>query len=663
MLSSIKPETALTLIPLLPLAGFLLNGLFGKRLSPTASGGLATIAIFCSFLLTLVCAGKIFAGDTVGTGWGWDWITSDWLSVGFRMQIDQLALVLTLVITGVGTLIHLYSVGYMSHDKAYWRYFSYLNLFCFAMLCLVLGDNMLVLFLGWEGVGLCSYLLIGFWYEDPEKAKAGKKAFIANRVGDLGFLIGMFLLMWQFGSLTYSEMAVAADAAKQAGSLDTGMLTLAGFFLFVGACGKSAQIPLYVWLPDAMAGPTPVSALIHAATMVTAGVYMICRLNFLFVDMTWVMPLIAVVGGLTALFAATIGLVQRDIKKVLAYSTVSQLGFMFVAVGCGEYAIAVFHLVTHAFFKAQLFLGSGSVIHAMEAGHGHGNPDAQDMRLMGGLRKKMPVTSWTMMLGGLALAGIPGFSGFFSKDEILLMAFTKQGNFAYTIAYGMCVLAAACTAFYTARLLALTFFGTFRGEKKVWDKLHESPWTMCLPLILLAILAVVGGYISLPHNLAHFTWFLDFLNGKGATFEPSYVAWSERGITGGQMWTNMIVSSLIAVGFFAFGFSYYKKDGALEKAHQKATGSLRPVFGLLLNKYWVDEIYETLIIKPIKMMAQIGAIFVDALLIDLVCVNGPAYATGMIAQTFRRLQTGLVSHYLFIFSGGALVVIIWLIAA
>jgi NADH-quinone oxidoreductase subunit L len=374
------------------------------------------------------------------------------------------------------------------------------------------------------------------------------------------------------------------------------------------------------------------------------------------------MPLIAIIGGLTALFAATIGLVQKDIKKVLAYSTVSQLGFMFVAVGCGAYSIAVFHLMTHAFFKAQLFLGSGSVIHALEHGYGHGNPQSQDMTLMGGMKAKMPITCWTMVLGGLALAGIPLFSGFFSKDEILLMAFDYHGDYKvfFTVAYAMCVLAAACTAFYTARLLAMTFFGTFRGDKKVWDHLHESPLTMTIPLMVLAALAVVGGYINLPHNIAHgLDHFVQFLNGS--TFRPAIAAAEAHEHGMGTMWMNMILSSVIAIGMFWFGFTFYKSEGGLEKARARAEGGMKGIYNLLYNKYWVDEIYEKLIIRPIRVSSQALLIGVDMLLIDLVIVSGPAYVVALLSHVFRRIQSGLVSHYVMLMTGGVIVILLWVL--
>ncbi|MDC1143164.1 NADH-quinone oxidoreductase subunit L, partial [Planctomycetota bacterium] len=451
----------LALIPVLPLMGFLFNATFGKGLSLKASGGLATAAVFGSFLIALALFVVPLKQGGAFSSIGYSWIATAGMSIDFRLYLDNLSGVYLLVITGIGTLIHLYSIGYMSHDKAYARFFTYLNLFIFSMLMLVLGNSLLTLFLGWEGVGLCSYLLIGFWYTDLNNTKAGMKAFIANRVGDFGFLIGMMLIFWHFGSLQYTELQGHVLSAQNAGAMDTSLLNWACVCLFVGATGKSAQIPLFVWLPDAMAGPTPVSALIHAATMVTAGIYMCARMNFIFVHAEAAMMMIAVVGGLTAVFSGTVALAQRDIKKTLAYSTVSQLGFMFMAVGLGAFDIAVFHVVTHAFFKALLFLGSGSVIHSLEHTLGHGHPDSQDMTKMGGLRQKLPVTFITMFIGALALAGLPLLAGFFSKDQILFAAFHRGDTFGYII-YGLGIIGAFCTALYSARLIGMTFYGTWR---------------------------------------------------------------------------------------------------------------------------------------------------------------------------------------------------------
>jgi len=758
-------KTLLAMIPLLPLLGFVINGVWGKKLSARGSGAIACAMILTSFL----CAATLFYNTFMGEHASGEvrahlltWFNSDLLDVNLALRLDQLSAIMILVITGVGSLIHIYSVGYMEHDKGHWRFFAYLNLFCFAMLCLVLGDNLLVMFLGWEGVGLCSYLLIGFWYNDINKSSAGRKAFVANRVGDLGFLIGMFLIAYHFGTLTFTEI----NASPEMNPANSDILTAACLFLFVGATGKSAQIPLFVWLPDAMAGPTPVSALIHAATMVTAGVYMIARLNPAFALSPDAGEVIAIVGGVTALFAASIALVQNDIKKVLAYSTVSQLGFMFMAAGVGAYSFAVFHLVTHAFFKALLFLGSGSVIHSLEHGYGHGNVDAQDMRLMGGLRHKMPITFIVMMAGALALAGIIPFAGFFSKDEILLSA-----SHSNTLVYALGVLAAAMTAFYTARMMAMTFWGKFRGSEKVWAHCHESPKVMWIPLAILAFCATFAGLLNLPHNFAHHKdhfvqflapvfegaeakkleaeiyheyhkeelsvderaafearlqaldyeiqpadpilnsntaihaqvkgtpaageelndiqfaaariakalhsedaelvltesipqaaksgdWFAQEAVVKVAEHAHKHQADHHKGI-----WQNMIISGLIAIIMFFIGWRMYMRDDSLDKAKKRAEGGMKHVYKLLLNKYYVDEIYEKLILKPIRVVASVAWVFLDMIVIDTMGVNGPAFATGALGHTLRRIQTGLVTTYLYWFAAGVIGILLYMVAS
>ncbi len=714
MFELIDKPTALALIALLPCIGFVLNAFYGKRLDARSSGLLASAAIFGAFVLALGLALELFLGnessETFVSSKLFSWIPIEgWADLSFSFRFDRLSALMVLVITGVGTLIHLYSIGYMGHDKSYWRYFAYLNLFCFSMLCLVLGDNLLVMFLGWEGVGLCSYLLIGFWFNDIEKSKAGKKAFIANRIGDLGFLLGIFLLGWHFHSLSYADILNPDNTLLQAANGP--LFTAACISFFVGATGKSAQIPLYVWLPDAMAGPTPVSALIHAATMVTAGVYMICRLSPIFELAPLALEIIGYIGGLTALFAASIALVQRDIKKVLAYSTVSQLGFMFIACGMGAYNYAMFHLITHAFFKALLFLGAGSVIHALEHGYGHGNPDAQDMGHMGGLKTKMPLTHLSMMAGGLALAGIFPFAGFFSKDEILLSAL--KGN---TLIYALGLIAAAMTAFYTARMLAMTFYGSFRGESQVWEKCHESPRIMTAPLIILAIFALGAGFINLPHAFTTKAAFLsDFLE---ESFEPAKrIAWerdsfeeldyeSRKAIESnslegrehlaqikteaalafstptfsdteaasnhsseaaevhshaghGQEWMNMIISLAVALIMFGFGFRFYKRGDLKARLDKGVKPALQPLFKLLSNKYYVDEIYEKLIIRPTRMIAQLFFVFIDMFLIDALFVNGAAFSVGAFGYMARRIQSGLLTRYLFFFIMGVLFILLY----
>ncbi|HET7424497.1 MAG TPA: NADH-quinone oxidoreductase subunit L, partial [Gemmatimonadales bacterium] len=486
----------------LPLAGFLVNGALSLR-RPDAKRVVSLVGpgvLIAAFLVSLGVFAELLARppEHATIVRLWSWLPVGTLQVDLAFQVDQLSAVMLLVVTGVGSLIHLFSVGYMVEDPGYARYFAYLNLFIVFMLVLVLGSSLPVMFIGWEGVGLCSYLLIGFWFSDKANADAGKKAFIMNRIGDFGFMVAMFLIWRAFGALDFATISGrAADVLVPGGAIVTA-ITL---FLFLGCTGKSAQIPLYTWLPDAMAGPTPVSALIHAATMVTAGVYLVARTNVLFAMAPLSSTVVAGIGAVTALFAATIGLRQYDIKKVLAYSTVSQLGYMFLGVGTGVYVTGIFHLVTHAFFKALLFLGSGSVIHAMHhAYHAtHAHEDAQDMRNMGGLKRYMPVTFWLMAIATLAISGIPPFSGFFSKDEILAMAFARGAEQpVYYLFYGLGVLAALLTAFYMARLMAMTFLGENRTGEREREHLHEAPWIMTGPLVVLGILSAVGGGLNLP---------------------------------------------------------------------------------------------------------------------------------------------------------------------
>src|SRR5215212_9681904 len=481
----------LWLIPITPFAGFVLNGLFGKRAGKGFVTAVALLASLGAALLGTVAAFQYHHAYPHGERWVnlvYNWFESGGIGADIAFQLDPLSIVMLMVVTWVGFLIHVYSAGYMGHEEGYWRYFAYLNLFLSAMLILILGSSYLFMFVGWEGVGLCSYLLIGFYYQTDYAPAAGKKAFVVNRIGDFGFLVAMFLMFAYIGSVDFARVSQIAAA----GNVEHWLLTAICLLLFLGACGKSAQIPLYVWLPDAMAGPTPVSALIHAATMVTAGVYLIVRSNVLYRLAPDAMMVVAIIGGLTALFAATIGLRQFDIKKVLAYSTVSQLGFMFIGVGVGAFSAGVFHLVTHAFFKACLFLGSGSVIHAMSG--------EQDIRNMGGLKSKIPITFWTFLVATIAIAGFPPLAGFFSKDEILASAFVTPyfpgvGKFIYILGS----LAAFCTSFYMYRLVYLTFYGKFRGTHEQEHHLHESPATMTVPLIVLATLSVFGGLLGLPH--------------------------------------------------------------------------------------------------------------------------------------------------------------------
>jgi NADH-quinone oxidoreductase subunit L len=608
----------LALILGLPLAGFLVNGLLGRRLPAKVAGIIGSATIFGSFLITV---GKFIelAGmeesSRVIEQTVFQWMTAGDLSVPFTLRFDPLTAIMCMVVTGVGFLIHVYSIGYMSHDRTPPKFFAYLNLFSFAMLALVLGGSLPILFLGWEGVGLCSYLLIGYWYEDPEKASAGKKAFIVNRIGDLGFLIGIFILFGMFHTVDFAQMKTAA----QAGGFDTTLLTIATACLFVGAMGKSAQIPLYVWLPDAMAGPTPVSALIHAATMVTAGVYMIVRMNFLFTLTPETMVLVSAIGGLTALFAATIALTQRDIKKVLAYSTVSQLGYMFVAVGVGAFTAGIFHLVTHAFFKALLFLGSGSVIHGMH--------EEQDIMKMGGLRKYMPKTFATFAIGTAAIAGFPLLSGFFSKDEILHAALTSHMGAAGPVLWVGATLTALLTAFYMMRLTCLTFLGAERFDHHEKHP-HESPAVMVVPLVILAGLSVLGGYIGFPGH----SWLAEWLSPVVGAHHEEHDS---------MAWIVMAVSTLVAFAGLGAGYWLYVIRPELAK---NARESLRPAYNLLFNKYYVDELYETIIVRPIHGLATAAWKYFDVIVVDG-AVLAVARVSRFAGEVARLMQTGAIQVY------------------
>ncbi len=589
-----------------PLIGFFINGVRFRSKNAQVAGAIACTAMAVSFVSAVGFFFKL-KGLPVDER-ALQFLLFDWIKVGdfsapMAFTIDPLSMVMTLIITGVGFLIHLFSVGYMSHDERPAKYFSYLNLFVFNMLLLVLGSNLLVMFVGWEGVGLCSYLLIGFWFTDPAKAAAGMKAFITNRIGDAGFLLGIFTLFGLTSTVSFAE--VNSYFLNNPNMLSTAWgapVTLACLFLFIGAMGKSAQIPLYVWLPDAMAGPTPVSALIHAATMVTAGVYMIIRLNPVFLAAPNAMMVIAFIGALTALMAASIGLVQNDIKKVLAYSTVSQLGYMFLAVGVGAFGAALAHLMTHAFFKALMFLGSGSVIHAMH--------EEQDMRKMGGLRKLMPVTHFTFLMGWLAIIGAPGFSGFFSKDEILWMSFhSPRGSIVLWV---IGAVAALLTAFYMTRLMAMTFWGRSRVPENVHP--HESPLSMTIPLMVLAFLSVFAGFLCIPHGIStilpgHPHNFLDeWIHPLMASFEMPHgpndlaIEFTLMGLT----LLGILASVLLA------RYLYITKPEAADSAAKKYSAAHK----LLLNKYWVDEAYFKGLINPIIRISRTLWVRVDVKIID-----------------------------------------------
>jgi NADH-quinone oxidoreductase subunit L len=553
------------------------------------------------------------------------WITAGQLNVDFSLRVDALTAVMILIITGVGALIHIYSTGYMAHDEDVARYFTYLNLFTASMLLLVLGENLLLLFVGWEGVGLCSYLLIGFWYTDEEKASAGKKAFIVNRIGDAGFLLGMFLLFWTLvanGVWTLSVSEIQKTLAEHPEFISGGIATVICLLLFIGATGKSAQIPLYVWLPDAMAGPTPVSALIHAATMVTAGVYMIARLHFLYELSPAALGVVAHVAAFTALLAASIALVQTDIKKVLAYSTVSQLGYMFLGVGVGAYGAGVFHLMTHAFFKALLFLGAGSVIHGMS--------DEQDIRKMGGLLRKMPITGWTFLLACIAIAGIPGFSGYYSKDLILEEVYA--GPHAQPLLYWVGTLGAGMTAFYMFRLFFVTFWGReIRASHDVAHHVHESPWSMLIPLVILAVFSVIGGKLPLLHWLSP-------LFHAGHVEVPELIRWlpTVAGAAG------------ILLAFFMYGMT----AKTVEQMNEAPVG----IRNLLWNKWYVDEAYDAFFVKPTAALANVFWKGVDTQVIDGT-VNGTASLVGYWGSMIRVLQTGNVQSYALSFLVGVTVIL------
>lgn len=642
----------LYLIPLVPFAGFLINGLWGRKLGDKAVGFIGSAMIGISFILSIIAFLELLGLDPHHRHIEMEWFT--WLAAGkleipFGMLLDPLSGVMILVVTGVSFLIHIYSIGYMHGDKSFARYFSYLNLFVFFMLLLVLGNSYPLMFIGWEGVGLCSYLLIGFWFTDNQKATAGKKAFIVNRIGDFGFLVGVFLIFSTFGTLTFSAVAEQAQYWVGPGMVIFWM-TLA---LFVGATGKSAQIPLYVWLPDAMAGPTPVSALIHAATMVTAGVYMVARNSFLYALSPASLSIVAWVGVATALFAATIALVQNDIKKVLAYSTVSQLGYMFVGCGVGAYAAGVSHLMTHAFFKALLFLGSGSVIHAVHHAHEkagyHG--DAQDIRFMGGLRSKMPTTYWTFLAATLAIAGVPGLSGFFSKDEIIWQAFAN-GHPAVGI---IAMIAALLTAFYMFRLVYLTFHGTWRGRSNQEDHLHESPKVMTLPLTVLGVLSVIGGWIMIPKALGGGAWFEHFLHPSFAIAAELVEESAHHSLA--MEYIVMAISVAIAIGGILWARAWYIQHPEIP---QNLAKKFKAMHKVLLNKYYIDEIYNFVFVETTLGTGEGLWKGIDIPVVDGM-VNGVGKLMGWFSSIFRKVQTGLVGNYALVMALGVVFILGWMV--
>ena len=617
------------LIPLFPLLGFLINGFFGKKMSKGLSGTIASISVLASFVISVLVFMELqHATEKSHAVNLFSWISSGTLSIPFEFLIDPLSSWFLLIITGIGFLIHVYSVGYMHDDDGFSRFFTYLNLFIFFMLLLVLGNNYLIMFVGWEGVGLCSYLLIGFWFKNTSYNNAARKAFVMNRIGDLGFLLGIILIFITFGSITYGEVFA------KAGTVPTSVITSIALLLFIGAMGKSAQIPLYTWLPDAMAGPTPVSALIHAATMVTAGIYMIVRSNVLYSISQVASDTVAIVGVATALFAATIGLFQNDIKKILAYSTVSQLGLMFLGLGVGAYSSSVFHVTTHAFFKALLFLGAGSVIHAMGG--------EQDIRKMGGLKGKIKITFITMLLGTIAISGIPPFSGFFSKDEILAHTYEHSKTL-----WVLGMIASILTAFYMFRLLFLTFFGKFRGTHQQEHHLHESPPSMTFPLIVLAILSVAGGLLGLPE-------FWHMPNWMAHNLEPLNIRKNPSVLDHTTEWMLMGLAVAGALAAIYATYMVYMKSKVMppEKEEQ-----LKPWQRLVYNKYYVDEIYDTLIRKPLDGLSSLFHKFFDIEIIDGI-VNGVGSSVKFIGASVRFFQAGNIGFYIMSMAMGVVLIIL-----
>ncbi len=643
------PSLYLWLLPLFPLAGFAINGILGRRLPKAAVSAVALLFPAAAFVQVLWIVARAHQGLALPylERFATPWIAVTGFHANFSFLLDQLTLVMLLVVTGVGLVIHLYSVGYMAAEDGYWRFFSYMNLFLFFMLTLVLAANFLLMFVGWEGVGLVSYLLIGFYYTKDSAANAGKKAFIVNRIGDFGFLLAMFLLIAHFGTLSFREVFANISAHPD---LQGGFLTAIALLLLLGATGKSAQIPLYVWLPDAMEGPTPVSALIHAATMVTAGVYMLARAHVLFGRSPLALAIVAIIGAATAFFAATIGVLQTDIKRVLAYSTISQLGYMFLACGVAAYSMGIFHLVTHAFFKALLFLAAGSVIHALGG--------EQDMRKMGGLRKKLPVTFWTMTAAVFAISGLFPFAGFFSKDAILAATFETPGE---KILWAVGLVTAGLTSFYMFRLWYMTFFGSPRYDESSAGHgehgphgVHESPWAMLLPLVILGILSLAGGWIGWPAALGGHDWIAHFLDpvftsaSNAQLVVPSAADFRLERILAG-------VSMLVALfGWWLADLMYRRKPQLADSAEQKT----RPLYTPIWNKYWVDEMYGAVIVRPILALSRnlLGR-GVETGIIDGANTAMTATASGA-SSGIRRMQSGNIRSYAGWLAAGAAAVLI-----
>jgi NADH-quinone oxidoreductase subunit L len=619
------------LVPLIPFIGFVINGLGRNTLSKGLIGIIGSGVILISFIISIAIF--LAVGNDAEKShevFLFDWISAGTLHIPVSFLVDPLSSIMLLIITGIGFLIHIYSIGYMQEDEGFGKFFSYLNLFIFFMLLLVLGSNYIVMFIGWEGVGLCSYLLIGFWFTNSAYATAAKKAFVMNRIGDLGFLIAVFLIFTTFGSVEFAKIWPLA------GNMLPGNTTIAliALMLFIGACGKSAQIPLFTWLPDAMAGPTPVSALIHAATMVTAGIYMIARSHIIFDLAPVVQHLIAIIGLATAVLGALIALTQTDIKKVLAYSTVSQLGYMFLGLGVGAYNGSFFHVITHAFFKALLFLGAGSVIHAMH--------HEQDMRHMGGLRKKLPLTFITMLVGTIAISGLPPFSGFFSKDEILAHVYEHN-----QIMWGIAVFTAFLTAFYMFRMMFLTFYGNYRGTHHAEEKIHESPLSMTIPLIVLAVLSAIGGIIGIPEVLGGHHWLSQWLS----PVIPLHEGTADH--------TTELILMAVSVGgviiAILYAYSKYVKQNSVPFADE----ARRPALAKLsYHKFYIDELYDALIRKPLDAISGVFYRIFDQKVIDGI-VNGLGWGTSETSKGIRLLQSGNVGFYIFMMVAGIISLLLY----
>ncbi|MDR1877346.1 MAG: NADH-quinone oxidoreductase subunit L [Flavobacteriaceae bacterium] len=624
-------ENIIYLIPVLPLIGFIICGLFGSKLPKSAVGLIANLVVVIPFILSIYLFFNFVEPIKANA---FTWFSVENFKVDFAFHIDQLSLIMMMIVTGIGALIHLYSIGYMHEDEGFHKFFSYLNLFIFSMLLLVMGSNFLILFIGWEGVGFCSYLLIGFWYKNKEYGYAARKAFVMNRIGDLGLLVGIFLIAFYFGSIEYTDITANIDKF----ALNDPVIIAATIFLFIGAMGKSAQIPLYTWLPDAMAGPTPVSALIHAATMVTAGIYLVIRSNALYNLAPFTLDFILYIGLATSILAAFIAIRQNDIKKVLAYSTVSQLGLMFIALGAGAYTTALFHVTTHAFFKALLFLGAGSVIHAMSG--------EQDMRYMGGLKKKIPITYWTFLIGTLAICGIPPLAGMFSKDEILVAVWEKN-----KIIWGLTLFSAALTCIYMFRLVFLAFFGDFKGTKEQKEHIHESPSIMTIPLILLAVLTVIGGILNLPHYLGEGIsqkmehWLNPIYTGLHPHTEPPLTTEMEMILLG-------ITLAVVAIVSFATYNKY-----VVRKAQADIVENLSGWEKLSAHAAYINELYDEIIVNPTLNLGKFLKNIVDRYIINGI-VEGVAKTVRGGGNILRLVQNGNVEFYIFAMSAGIIILLL-----